>query len=724
MPQLNNLHHIIGHTILRLTESVRKIALPALLVILCIAVQGCSDETPPSERHADVIHRIVVVMPGGNDARWHRTVEWALENIRNARRGFPDKMEIEVEWHDEADPELETYLRRVAEDDEYEAVVGPMESAHAAIAAKWMKESRKPLILPIATSTELQRLYAGCPNVWHLCQSDITQSEILIAQAHNCGYSQVSLLTSADDYGRSFSDWFAYQATELGITVGEVRTYSDPSELRGCVEYFAHEGYAPLSMLLFAPSSSEDAIAFDDAIGRLKEETARLRFPEVICSDIVHSPDLAGRLKNLRYEGVSPSASPASGFATAYRGRYGEEAASGEAHLFDAVTMLAYAFEAMTDGEGLNDALRRVIDNDGDEHGWLAEDMRLAMSELRQGGEPGLSGVTGDWTFDSANRTVILNTTYLHWILSDGEYIPVEYLSTDGGHRTTSTMQIWAEAADRLQNFDNSGTAPEYAALEGHHAVIVAASDTWANYRHQADAMAMYQLLRRHGYADENIIVIAEDNLADDPRNIWPGEVRVRPDGADVHAALKVDYHLSSLSIDDFEDIMTGNQHSGLPSTLQSDNHDNVVLFWCGHGNLNQLCWGSRAIMEGSRMRRIVERMADAGRFRKLLIVMDACYSGTIGEACEGVPGVLVMTAADANESSKADVKNLDMGIWLSNGFTRAFQEAVDANPAISMRDLYYEVARRTLGSHATIYNATASGNLFRESFDEYLPVR
>lgn len=50
-------------------------------------------------------------------------------------------------------------------------------------------------------------------------------------------------------------------------------------------------------------------------------------------------------------------------------------------------------------------------------------------------------------------------------------------------------------------------------------------STTWANYRHQADAFAMYQLLRQSGYDDDHIILIIEDNLASDPKNVYPGQI-------------------------------------------------------------------------------------------------------------------------------------------------------------------------------------------------------
>ena len=106
--------------------------------------------------------------------------------------------------------------------------------------------------------------------------------------------------------------------------------------------------------------------------------------------------------------------------------------------------------------------------------------------------------------------------------------------------------------------------------------------------------------------------------------------------------------------------------------------------------------------------------------YRKMLWSMDACYSGTIGKACEGIPGLLVITSANAYEPSKADMKDPEMGIWLSNGFTREFQETVDAKPDIILRDLYYELARNTVGSHATVYNVENYGNMYKESLNEY----
>ena len=106
---------------------------------------------------------------------------------------------------------------------------------------------------------------------------------------------------------------------------------------------------------------------------------------------------------------------------------------------------------------------------------------------------------------------------------------------------------------------------------------------------------------------------------------------------------------------------------------------------------------------------------------RKLLFAVEACYSGGMGQYCEGLPGCLFITAANPYETSHADVWSNEVGVYLSNGFTRGFQEAIESNPAISLRDLYYTVARNTSGSHVKVYNAHFYGSVYNNTMAEYL---
>lgn len=691
--------------------------------VTMFVLSACNEnENALTNRGKTTTHKLAIVMPASKQSRWERIAAWALENMNAAQHGLPQRVKLEIEWQDEEAPEWEAFVKRVAEDDDYVAVIGPQSSVNARKAAQICGSNKqKTLILPIATSTEFQRIYAGSNYVWNLSQSDITQCELLLTQAKLSGRRNVSLLTSDDDYGRSFSDWFAFQAIELGMEVEDMVVYRSESEIHEMVRKQYDKKRKYNHALIFAPGNEKDALALDDELERLrKATTGYFEFPLLLCSDMMNSSYLLSHLKYPEYEGLAPSAAPESGFNSIYQAKFCEEPLSGEAHLYDAINLLAYALTHQKQHQtgNLNESILTIVEGEVSWNGsWLKDDIREVFSMLQSGIAVDLNGVTGDWTFDKRTRASVLNTTYNHWLLKDGVYTTLEYLSTDGSAHTISSTQAWEWQSSHQMSFDPYQKDVRYPNLDKRWAVVVGTSDNWANYRHQADALAMYQVLKRHGYDDDHIVLIIEDNIAYHKNNLYQGVVKVRPDGENVYKDAKVDYKLSEVTINDLGDIMQGKTSDKLPHVIEADSDDNVMVFWCGHGHQNTLAWGSNATVYGREVRSIIEGM----NYRKIFFALDACYSGTIGKACEGLPGILVMTAANAYEPSKADMKDTEMGIWLSNGFTRAFQEAVDENPDIKMSDLYYKLARQTVGSHATVYNFTSYGNMYSNTMEEFM---
>lgn len=698
-----------------------------LYLSLALFPIGCStDEISEIEASECKDYKVAIIMPKSQQIRWERTATWAVENIAHAQKGLSKTIKIEIEWKDEEAGDLMEYVKQISEDDTYSAIIGPYHSVNAEKVAAACYSRKKCIILPIATSTEFQRINAAKGHVWNMVQSDITQCEILLTQAKLSGVSSVDLLANDNDYGKSFSDWFAYQAIELGLDVNHISIFSNERELRNAVEEQHKQKHNYDRALIFVPGSEEDCVVFDNEIERLKGEDDYIDFPMLLSSDIMNSSSLSSKISNLYYEGISPSTNPQSGFVSAYTAKFNENPVNGEAHLFDSILLLSYALTAMDENESINDAMLRVVDGRTEWHGsWLPEDMKTAYQMLQRGETPDLEGVTGDWTFDEKTHASVLNTTYCHWILIDGKYHTIEYLSTDGSGRTTSTIQAWDWQNRNMQTFSEPQTEFTYPELKGQWAVVIGTSDKWSDYRHQADALAMYQLLKRHGYDDEHIILIIEDNIAYHPRNIYPGVVKVRTDGENLYNDVAVDYKISDITISDLGKILMGESSEKLPHVIASGKNDNIIVFWCGHGNYDALAWGSKANVYGSQINNILREMNEGQKYRKILFSMDACFSGSIGEACEGIPGILFITSANALETSKADIKDPEMGIWLSNGFTRAFQETIDDNPDISIRDLYYKLARQTVGSHATVYNIESYGSVFKNSMLEYLnPAR
>ncbi len=56
-------------------------------------------------------------------------------------------------------------------------------------------------------------------------------------------------------------------------------------------------------------------------------------------------------------------------------------------------------------------------------------------------------------------------------------------------------------------------------------AVLVAGSNNWWNYRHQADVCHAHQILRESGFPDERVIVMRYDDLEHNMNNPMPGVV-------------------------------------------------------------------------------------------------------------------------------------------------------------------------------------------------------
>ena len=223
--------------------------------------------------------KVAVVMPEAQQERWERTAQWALAGIDAAQTGLDRQVRLAIEWHDEDAADLQTWLQQVAKDESYAAVIGPTTSTAARTAASTLNASKKTLILPIATSTELQRIYAASPNVFNLTESDFTQCYLMMAGFLLDGKQKVSLLTSNDVYGQSFIDWFGYSAEELGLTVGMLGVYRNEAELRDYIRQW--DG----GTLLFAPGTEDDAVIFDQMVTQTDSVYSHLRLAAVGVED-------------------------------------------------------------------------------------------------------------------------------------------------------------------------------------------------------------------------------------------------------------------------------------------------------------------------------------------------------------------------------------------------------------------------------------------------------
>jgi glycosylphosphatidylinositol transamidase (GPIT) subunit GPI8 len=301
------------------------------------------------------------------------------------------------------------------------------------------------------------------------------------------------------------------------------------------------------------------------------------------------------------------------------------------------------------------------------------------------------------------------------------------YYSTQGNAQTSQTLASWNYMMkDAEKNFDNKYSknivSITYPALSDQYAVLVQGSNGWGNYRHEADVLSIYQLLKANGYSDDHIILITADDCANASENTDKGAVRTDPDGKNLREGAVIDYRNADLTPQDICNILLGNKTDKTPVVLPADAGQNVLLFWSGHGHskavngVNEMAWRKLPTGQGMTaelLAKTLRTMADNKQFRQLLVCLEPCYSANMGEALEGIPGVLVICSAGPYEQSFADSWSNELDVWMCDRFSRNLIGHATEKPDGTYRDLYLYCAQHTLGSHVGIYNYTNFGNLY-----------
>ena len=77
--------------------------------------------------------------------------------------------------------------------------------------------------------------------------------------------------------------------------------------------------------------------------------------------------------------------------------------------------------------------------------------------------------------------------------------------------------------------FASAALAAAVTATENHWAVIMAGSNTYSNYRHQADSHHAVQIMLNNGIPRENIIHLAYNDIAQNRSNPYPGQLFNKP---------------------------------------------------------------------------------------------------------------------------------------------------------------------------------------------------
>jgi len=187
--------------------------------------------------------------------------------------------------------------------------------------------------------------------------------------------------------------------------------------------------------------------------------------------------------------------------------------------------------------------------------------------------------------------------------------------------------------------------------------LLVAGSNGWYNYRHQADVCHAYQIVHAHGIPDDHIVVMMYDDIAYNIENPTPGKIINHPNGSDVYHGVPKDYTCQNVRPDLFLQVMQGEKIDGAfgsGKTINSGPSDHVFVYFADHGAKGLVGFGQQ-VLKATALNEAIMKMHKNNKYAKMVFYVEACESGSMFKNL--LPknvNVFATTASNATTSSYA----------------------------------------------------------------------
>ena len=204
-------------------------------------------------------------------------------------------------------------------------------------------------------------------------------------------------------------------------------------------------------------------------------------------------------------------------------------------------------------------------------------------------------------------------------------------------------------------------------------AVLVDTSRFWANYRHAANVLSMYHMVKRLGIPDSNIILMMGDDVSCNVRNPLPATLYNNQNhnknlyGTDI----EVDYRGYDVTVESFLSLLTGRHHPDTPHNkkLLSDKDSNVMIFLTGHGGDKFLKFQDAAEVSSQDIEDSLWQMWLSKRYRSTLLIVETCQAGTLIEGLTA-PSVIAIGSSLRGENSYSHHNDRKIGLHVVDRFT------------------------------------------------------
>jgi len=727
----------------------RRITMGVSALLLCISIIACSDKIYNTETvysNNDTINsiksvtkKIVIIAPMSEDFSqcWRNIINMFEENYAKTRHTvantFGTFVKFEYECYDERTiADIQQLAKDITNDNTVEAIIGPMFAKNLSVVGNLCMQKNKVLISPRCTnSTEVREQALKNRNFFSLVETDVSETQMILATMKRCGIQDVCMIAPNTPKGDSYSDYFGFWCEEYGLNALHTAIY-DPQNIESI-----DNACETVEDLAFKKSSAINENMLYIGVIIAPEYVANIgNFPKINNANIYYAntaftPET--RAVN-DYQGCGVSAEPESGFQLEYSSKYNGILYGGMPQLYDAMLLMMFAeYKMMKDSTlSLTDAISSIfVPDDGTDNNerymWNSVGMSRVISNIYNGNNlPKIGGASGMLLANPKIKNMINETVYSLYNYNNvkQEFTNIAFASKNGSNKSSSS---WSMIPESGKSETGSGIEQDKE-INDNWALLVAASDKWQNYRHQADVLTMYQRLKENGFDDDHIVLIEADDIANNKNNPeqYKGKV-INSNNEVVNQNVTIDYKLDELKNGSItiKDILSGKA----TNSIKASENDNIFIFWSGHGSPGELILGDGSGTHNSAF--TSEDMEETlgacnDKYRQMLWIIETCYSGSVGKICNGHEGVLCITAAGENEKSIATKEHHpELQLSVSNNFTMLMSETLKQNSnSIPLLNLYDKLYSESMGSHAKCYNASNFGDIKKIDIMDFITAK
>jgi len=258
-------------------------------------------------------------------------------------------------------------------------------------------------------------------------------------------------------------------------------------------------------------------------------------------------------------------------------------------------------------------------------------------------------------------------------------------------------------------------------------AVLVAGSNGYYNYRHQSDICHAYQIFKKNGVPDSNIIVFMYDDIANNAQNPHKGSIINTDNGPNVYPGVPKDYTGATVTPENFLNVLLGKDMTGIGSgkTLKSGPNDRVFIFFSDHGAPGLVAFPGFKMLYAKDLLPVLTSMSNNKKFDQMVFYLEACESGSMfNKLLSDKLRIYATTASNPFESSYACDYNSGEKAYLNDCYSFNFMNDTDHADVAkrSLQQQFAAIKQATTQSHVCQYGDVSIatqpiGNFLANSF-------